>query len=203
MREFQTAWDAQEIPDCQSQELGLLSGLRDIFLVGVIRERLHPERAKPKPEAHSHQRRSEVSSGQEGGIAQAQGSHTPPAPAACARSPSWIPPRGCCWGWPGRLEDPPTSLRGPPPHCFPCPARELPGAGGDASLPAGHGGRRSKESRPSRALLWGGGRGGPCERLPAEASAARAPPRLDPPRPPPTPAASASHPDRSTSVPGA
>lgn len=36
------AWDSQEIPDCQSQELRLLSGLREIFLVKVIRDWLNP-----------------------------------------------------------------------------------------------------------------------------------------------------------------
>lgn len=46
------AWDSQEIPDCQSQELRLLSGLRDIFLVKVIIDWLNPQRAKPNHEIH-------------------------------------------------------------------------------------------------------------------------------------------------------
>lgn len=46
------AWDSQETPDCPSQALRLLSGLRDIFLVKVIIDCLDPWRAKPNHEAH-------------------------------------------------------------------------------------------------------------------------------------------------------
>lgn len=46
------AWDSQEIPDCQSQELWLLSGLREIFLVKVIIDWLNPQKAKPNHEVH-------------------------------------------------------------------------------------------------------------------------------------------------------
>lgn len=46
------AWDSQEIPDCQSQKLRLLSGLRDIFLVKVIIDRLNPQRARLNYEVH-------------------------------------------------------------------------------------------------------------------------------------------------------
>ena len=46
------AWDFQEISDCQSQELRLLSGIRDIFLVKAIMDWLNPQGAKLNCEVH-------------------------------------------------------------------------------------------------------------------------------------------------------
>lgn len=47
------AWDFQEISDCQSQELRLLSGIRDIFLVKAIIDWLNLQGAKLNREVHS------------------------------------------------------------------------------------------------------------------------------------------------------
>lgn len=47
------AWDFQEISDCQSQELRLLSGIRDIFLVKAIVDWLNLLGAKLNREVHS------------------------------------------------------------------------------------------------------------------------------------------------------
>lgn len=47
------AWDFQEISDCQSQELRLLSGIRDIFSVKAIVDWLNLQGAKLNHEVHS------------------------------------------------------------------------------------------------------------------------------------------------------
>lgn len=46
------AWDFQEISDCQTQELRLLSGIRDIFLVKAIMDWLNPQGARLNCEVH-------------------------------------------------------------------------------------------------------------------------------------------------------
>lgn len=67
------AWDSQEIPDCQSQELRPLLGLREIFLVKVIIDWLNPQRVKPNHEVDIRGTRRWVQGRKAGGRERKQG----------------------------------------------------------------------------------------------------------------------------------
>lgn len=149
------AWDFQEIPDCQSQELRLLSGIRDIFLVKAIMDWLNPQGAKLNCEVHIRAARRWRKGRKAGGkgweaVYQLNASHTPKE-----TSPLLHPLSGCPWGiaWsPASLG---TSLEGTSSSCF--LFLTMGSRWQDASLLSGTSEGMSKERQPSSALLWAEG----------------------------------------------